>query len=40
MSEGYAAGNVRLTVGDGGSTPLPGALLPGEHELWDASRRF
>ena len=37
MSEGYAAGNVRL-ADDGGST-VPGALLPGEHELWDASRR-
>jgi hypothetical protein len=37
MSEGYAAGNVRL-ADDGGCT-IPGALLPGEHELWDASRR-
>jgi hypothetical protein len=37
MSEGYAAGHVRLT-GDGGGT-IAGALLPGEYELWDASRR-
>ena len=37
MSEGYAAGNVRL-ADDGGCT-IAGALLPGEHELWDASRR-
>jgi hypothetical protein len=37
MSEGCAAGNVRL-ASDGGGT-IPGALLPGEHELWDASRR-
>jgi hypothetical protein len=37
MSEGYAAGNVRL-ADDGGGT-IAGALLPTEHELWDASRR-
>jgi hypothetical protein len=37
MSEGYAAGHVRLTD-DNGST-IAGALLPSEHELWDASRR-
>jgi hypothetical protein len=37
MSEGYAAGHVRL-AGDGGGT-IAGALLPTEHELWDASRR-
>jgi hypothetical protein len=37
MSEGYAAGNVRL-ADDGGGT-IAGALLPGEHELWDASHR-
>jgi hypothetical protein len=37
MSEGYAAGHVRL-AGDSGGT-IAGALLPTEHELWDASRR-
>ena len=37
MSEGYAAGHVRLT-GDSGDT-IAGALLPSEHELWDPSRR-
>jgi hypothetical protein len=37
MSEGYAAGHVRLT--DDGGVPVPGALLPAEHELWDAARR-
>ena len=37
MSEGYAARHIRL-AGDSGDT-IAGALLPGEHELWDASRR-
>jgi hypothetical protein len=37
MSEGHAAGHVRLAA-DNGRT-MAGALLPGEHELWDASRR-
>jgi hypothetical protein len=37
MSEGYAARHIRL-ADDGGDT-ITGALLPGEHELWDASRR-
>jgi hypothetical protein len=37
MSEGYAAGHVRLADDNGGT--IAGALLPGEHELWDASRR-
>jgi hypothetical protein len=37
MSEGCAAGHVRLA--DDGDSTIPGALLPGEHELWDASRR-
>jgi hypothetical protein len=37
MSEGYAARNVRL-VDDAGDAVL-GALLPTEHELWDAARR-
>ncbi len=37
MSEGYAAGHVRL-ADDNGST-IAGALLPSEHELWDATRR-
>jgi hypothetical protein len=37
MSEGYAAGQVRLTRDDG--SIIAGALLPAEHELWDASRR-
>jgi hypothetical protein len=37
MSEGYAAGHVRL-VDDAGEE-MVGALLPTEHELWDADRR-
>ena len=37
MSEGWAAEYVRLARDDGG--PIAGALLPTEHELWDASRR-
>jgi hypothetical protein len=37
MSEGQAAKHVRL-VDDDGETML-GALLPTEHELWDADRR-
>ena len=37
MSEGQAANRVRL-VDDDGATML-GALLPTEHELWDADRR-
>jgi len=37
MSEGYAAGQVRIARDDGSS--VPGALLPSEHELWDGSRR-
>jgi len=37
MSEGYAAGHVRLARDDG--SVIAGALLPSEHELWDASRR-
>ena len=37
MSEGYAAQHIRL-AGDSGEV-IAGALLPGEHELWDASRR-
>jgi hypothetical protein len=37
MSEGYAAGQVRLARDDGST--IAGALLPAEHELWDASRR-
>jgi hypothetical protein len=37
MSEGYAARHVRL-VDDAGDAML-GALLPTEHELWDAARR-
>ncbi len=37
MSEGYAAGHVRLARDDG--SIIAGALLPAEHELWDASRR-
>ena len=37
MSEGQAANHVRL-VDDDGETML-GALLPTEHELWDADRR-
>ncbi len=36
MSEGYAAGQVRLARDDG--SIIAGALLPAEHELWDASR--
>jgi len=37
MSEGYAAGHVRLV--DATGTPVPAALLPTEHELWDPHRR-
>jgi hypothetical protein len=37
MSEGYAAGQVRLVRDDG--SIIAGGLLPTEHELWDASRR-
>jgi hypothetical protein len=37
MSEGEAAGHVALA--DDAGTPLPGALLATEHELWDAGRR-
>ena len=37
MSQGYAAEQVRLARDDG--SVLAGALLPTEHELWDASRR-
>jgi hypothetical protein len=37
MSEGYAAGQVRLARDDG--SVMAGALLPTDHELWDASRR-
>lgn len=37
MSEGYAADHVRL-VDDAGDV-MAGALLPTEHELWDAGRR-
>jgi hypothetical protein len=37
MSEGYAAGHVRLA--DDSGDAIAGALLPSEHELWDASRR-
>ena len=37
MSEGYAAGHVRLADDDGGT--IARAMLAGEHELWDASRR-
>jgi hypothetical protein len=37
MSEGCAAGQVRLARDDG--SIIAGALLPAEHELWDASRR-
>jgi hypothetical protein len=37
MSEGCAAGQVRLARDDG--SIMAGALLPTEHELWDASRR-
>jgi hypothetical protein len=37
MSEGCAAGQVRLARDDG--SVVAGALLPAEHELWDASRR-
>jgi hypothetical protein len=36
MSEGYAAEQVRLARDDGST--IAGALLPTEHELWDASR--
>jgi len=37
MSEGSAAEQVRLARDDG--SVIAGALLPAEHELWDASRR-
>jgi hypothetical protein len=37
MSEGSAAGHVRLARDDGDT--LAGALLPADYELWDASRR-
>jgi hypothetical protein len=37
MSEGCAAEYVRLARDDG--SPIAGALLPAEHELWDAARR-
>lgn len=37
MSEGYAAGQVRLARDDG--SIIAGALLPVEYELWDTSRR-
>ena len=37
MSEGCAAEYVRLARDDGGN--IAGALLPTEHELWDAARR-
>ncbi len=37
MSEGYAAGHVQLV--DETGAVLIGALLPTEHELWDAGRR-
>jgi hypothetical protein len=36
MSEGYAAGHVRLLEETG--DPMVGALLPTEYELWDADR--
>ena len=37
MSEGWAASCVRLADAAGGT--MVGALLPTEHELWDAERR-
>ncbi len=37
MSEGYAAEHVRLVDDDG--ELVVGALLPTDHELWDADRR-
>jgi len=37
MSEGYAAGHVRLV--DEAGTAMVGALLPSEYELWDQARR-
>jgi hypothetical protein len=37
MSEGHAAKHVRLVDNDGET--MLGALLPTEHELWDADRR-
>jgi hypothetical protein len=37
MSDGDAAGHVALA--DDAGAPLPGALLPAEHELWDGGRR-
>jgi hypothetical protein len=36
MSEGYAAGNIRLS--DEAGREMTGALLPMDHELWDGSR--
>jgi hypothetical protein len=38
MSEGYAAGHVRL-VDAASNEPLTGAVLPGGSELWSADRR-
>ena len=37
MSEGQAGRNIELT--DDAGSPLAGALLPAEYELWDAARR-
>ena len=37
MSDGCAAEYVRLARDDG--SPIAGALMPTEHELWDAARR-
>jgi hypothetical protein len=37
MSEGYAGQNVHLA--DDTGLPIPGALLPSDYELWDASRQ-
>jgi hypothetical protein len=37
MSEGYAAGHIRLA--DEAGDVMAGGLLPTEHELWDAGRR-
>ena len=37
MSEGDAAGHIRLVDDDGAA--IPGALLPSQHELWDVDRR-
>jgi Bacterial Ig-like domain len=36
MGRGYVADHVRLFDGDG--SPIKGALLPADHELWDAER--